>query len=98
TGLLLEDKFSIAAFHANDEQSLQQHWESIVSPTDLPRIMAIVRYFQPRFSIWWRQEGQDNAARLRYELTETFQTASLGPLLGSFVHFYGADVGGEQPL
>src|SRR5215469_14349939 len=42
TGLQLDEKFSVATFHAVDEKSLSTHWAVIVAPADLPRLESIV--------------------------------------------------------
>ena len=52
SGLQLDQKFSIATFHAHDRASLRGHWEVIVAPTDVPRLEAIVDHFEPRFTKW----------------------------------------------
>jgi len=87
----LEEKFSIAAFHAVDEKSLSTHWEVIVAPTDLPRLESIVGHFQARFSRWWSQQAQEKAEGFRGDLQNRLQEEPIQSLLESFARFYGAD-------
>jgi hypothetical protein len=98
TGLELGDKFSIATFYATDEQSLRSHWEVIVAPADLPRLESMVGHFQPRFSRWWSEEGQEEAARFKRELQNSLQQQDMQVLLGSFATFYDADVPDGYPV
>jgi hypothetical protein len=98
TGLQLDEKFSIAAFHAVDEQSLWTHWEVIVTPTDLPKLESIVGHFQPRFSRWWSEQAQEKAERFKHELQNALQQAPIQALLGSFAEFYDADFPDEYPV
>ena len=87
TGLQLDDKFSIATFHAHDRASLRSHWEVIVAPTDVPRLEAIIDHFEPRFTTWWVQVAEHDSEQFKHALQNTIARTSVVDVIRLFARF-----------
>jgi hypothetical protein len=94
----LDDKFSIATFHAQDDQALRSHWEVIVAPTDLPEFESVIAHFELRFSSWWEQEPQKKSERFRQTLQTRLEQTKLKGAIQSFALFYDVSLPGEYPI
>jgi hypothetical protein len=98
TGMQLEEKFSIASFHAPDDSALRSHWEVIVAPTDLPRLESIIAHFEPRFSGWWRADAQNESERFRQTLQDKLDQKTVRGLIQSFARFYDTALPDDYPI
>src|SRR5579862_2047893 len=98
TGLQLDEKFSIATFHAHDRASLRSHWEVIVAPTDIPRLEAIVDHFEPRFTKWWTQNAEHESEQFKHTLERTIARTNVGDAIQSFARFYEVALPKDYPI
>lgn len=98
TGMQLEEKFSIATFHAVDESALRSHWEVIVAPTDLSGFESILAHFEPRLSRWWKAKAQDDSERFRQNLQNKLDQKTVKDLIQSFARFYDVALPSEYPI
>jgi hypothetical protein len=98
TGLQLDQKFSIATFHAHDRVSLRSHWEVIVAPTDVPRLEAIVDHFEPRFTTWWTQNAEHDSEEFKHTLQHAIARTNLGNAIRSFARFYDVALPKDYPI
>lgn len=98
TGTRIEDKFSIATYHATDEKSLFSHWETIVSPTDLHDLEAVVHHFEPRFLAWWQQDAREESAQFANKIRTSLSDPKAMDHIQSFARFFGVDFPENFPL
>lgn len=97
-GIQLEEKFSIATFHAVDESALRSQWEGIVAPTDLPNFESIIAHFEPRFSRWWKAEAQNESERFRQALQNKLDQKTIKDVIQSFARFYDVTFPDQYPI
>jgi hypothetical protein len=97
-GVQLDEKFLIAAFHANDLSSLRNEWEALVDPADLLVLEQVITHFQPRFELWWKRDASAESERMRQKMQMVLRGRAIESTVGTFAHFYGANIPAGYPI
>lgn len=91
-GIQLGDKFSIATYHAENRNELKTRLETLVAPSDMELIESTIRYFEPRFSTWWKKTAQMNISIFQKKLSQKINQPEVRKKIEEFAAFYEAQL------
>lgn len=97
-GVDWNEKFVMAGYGSADPQAFAQNLSLLVTPTDVPVLMAVVTRFHPRFAAWFAGEPQQRSGAFAEGLQQLMVAHRLLAFTEAMAAFYRSALPPGQPL
>lgn len=88
----LSHKVRIASFEAKDMHEYFSHIDVVMQTTDRLEIEKIIKYFNPRFESWWKNNASKKGAKFISKTRSLLKQGEIKKKINQFANFYEAEL------
>ncbi len=84
----LFDKIRIAGFQAGSVEDYAARLDLLTAPADRNQFERVIRYFQPRFKVWWQTEALKSGDEFAKQISVLINSPEISAAVKQFYNFY----------